>query len=665
MLVTLHLNHWFDLYAAFSIARSMILGQPVNLNQGLKYSGIHDGNFYPSARPTIFTDDIQVTTKEETHSGHFNIFPSLDFCDNFTHLVQTFFDFIHPSDGFVAVGFMVQPGQDSSNELADLIGVRHEDANFKDAGNTAFVLARQWRKSKSVSLKTSFPTIVNPLNLALNDASATYQSYMDVTVNYGTHYLSNYTTGDFVYQVFSYGKDEYSRIKARIPSQPESAFFQFRTYTEPKNEYVGHCKYYGPVKIASADKRFESDIVPHLRDVAYNVRASIFQVIAHRSVFQTLNNLNRETIIGMELKSMGNYASGTVNHLKWLGLMHSSFFAKYGVMVNPSFGVTQLPIDYSVAYAQFAPLYPTLTPTYFLGIKFLYLHLNKVNILQPEIVKTTFLFADTIEVTSDVSIPGNENVVILCNNFLSKSVGSFVPTVTLGIDPRNTTAFKFYATNFIGALQLQNSASSSQLTIYNGHSLLLQAQSSKTNMPLVHLGPNYFNLVPDANAAPFLYRHISNMHGQNLLRESFQNGLSFFVNSIESILNFNIGVKGPEAAYHFSDWIVATLSHPSISSESTLKNFYTRALVLRKTRSPGRSTFAASVPYLSYTMYQHSITALLSVAEEYGAKMDHVENVISNHRASERIAANQNVLNENIRTIAKFLVQQNQATATQ
>lgn len=82
----------------------------------------------------------------------------------------------------------MEPGQKSiANDLAKLIGVKSEDINNDD---TSFVLARQWKKIKSVSTVQDQPDISDDLNTALNSDSANDKTFLNVMTAYGTHFLS-------------------------------------------------------------------------------------------------------------------------------------------------------------------------------------------------------------------------------------------------------------------------------------------------------------------------------------------------------------------------------------------------------------------------------------------------------------------------------------------
>ena len=643
------------------------MGQATNLNLGL-HANIQNGDFlYPSNSDTIFTNSESIT-KENALSAEFDPFPYLDFCDNYTHLVQTFFDYIQPSDSFKAAGFMFQPGQetDTAYELADLIGVKHEDADLFNS-TTSFVLARQWKFSKRVSIEGD-PEIGKGLNATLNPADPpSYYSYMDVVNWNGSHYVSGYVLGDFVYQVFAYDKEDYKIVKDRFP--PNMCYgaypvIAFPPYTEVKNDYEGYSKYYGPLKIASQDSRFE-DILPFTQDLANNVNNSIFRLFADDSTYDKLNGFNTETVVGLNLTSLNILIYDVDFNYIWYRMMQGSFYTKFGVRVNPEFPPASFKIDYSAAYSQFSPLYPTMTPTYFLGMKYLYIDLSTVQILQPEYVKMTFLFADTIEVNTNVSIPGTENVIIFCNNFLSKSVGDSVPEISLSVDPHDSKAFKLYVVSFRGTVKFTNSKSSSQqLTIQDGHSLILKKSAYQPDILVPVVDAEFRNIVPNVTMAPFLYADTGEVFNYELLNNSFEEGLHYFTTSLENILNFNIGEDGPEAAYYFSYWMVFTLGETvQKGASSTIQIFYTRALTLQRTKNYKRSSFPISVPYLSYTMYEDTINALLASAEEYGDKIDNIEQLIRTNRLEEKIAEDQAALNKYIQNIAKFLLEQNKAEA--
>lgn len=474
-----------------------------------------------------------------------------------------------------------------------------------------------------------------------------------------------------MYQVFAYSKDEYDTVKKNFPPNERHGYdmnSDFPRYAQPKTEYSrsGHSKYYGTVKMASNHLKFASDILPHLKDQDYGLESSIFMIpMAAAGVLGPLNKIDSEIIVGMNFKTLGSYITSKELSNKWTDLVRSILFAKYGIMMNPNLRLQKLPFDYATAYAHFTPLYPTTMPTYFLGQKSLYMDLRSVEqIIGPKYVKTTLIFADTIEVASDVSIPGNERVIILCNNFLSKSVGNFVPEVRLGVDPKDSEHFKIYAGNFLGTLQVQSSDPLSHFTIFNGHRLLLEDSKGKKE---VHFDPYFFQKFPDVNNAPFLYGDPGKDNRLQVMKDSFEDGLSLFAVSLENILNYNMGEETPHAAYQFCNWIVNTLKSSGSASvsrlglDNTIGNVYVRALTLQKTRNPDQGDNDPPVPYLSYFMYKEAIEAPCDVAEEYGRKMNHIEELIFQQIKFEKMEANQKTMNNNIKNVAKFLLEQNKA----
>ncbi len=650
----------------------LTIGQPVNLIYGLKY-GINTSDlFYPPSIPSIFTNAHSIT-EEVNLSTEFEAFPSITFCDNYTQLLQAFFHYLDPEDYFKAAGFMFQPGkeQETAYNLADLIGIHRADADLT-GGSSSFVLARQWKRMANFTIQDK-PKLIHELSQTLqNMKPLDTASLLNFYSSVGTHFIAGYTVGDFVYQAFAYEQSDYQMIKERYPteesrSSPE-VVFSFPRYTEIKTEFEGYAKYYGPVKIASADPRFETEIVPHLEDVTNVVNQSIFRLAANREIFNRLNDYGTEIIADVQLRNLEIFTTSDVS-VSWLRLLQNSAFQKFGPMISPSFSSFNLSINYAEAYSQFTPLYPTMTATYLLGMKYLYLDLSSVQVLEPDKVKTVFLLADVIEISQDITLPGNTNVIIVCDVFISKSIGDYAPTLTVNVNPTKSKGFILITETFFGTMKLKSALDSSHSTLYYGSSLVL-TESPLDDIMMVSLGPTYSGQVPNKTTAMFLYEDAGEIFRNDWVITSFQDGLGYFVECTENILNYNMGGDGPEAAFDLARWIVGSLSEPSIEADDEsaldpLTNVYSRALVLLKTRNPERSRGPLFVPYLSYTMYKNVINSLVDAAEAYGNMADRVQQQIDQQRLKEEVAKNQDVLNQNIHNIAKFLLRQNKATQDQ
>lgn len=275
----------------------------------------------------------------------------------------------------------------------------------------------------------------------------------------GTHFIAGYTVGDFVYQAFAYDSEDYKMIKERYPTEKSrsgpSVMFSFPRYTEVKTEYQGYSKYYGPVKIASGDPRFDEEILPYLEDTANIVNHSIFRLAANQEVFDRLNNFNTSVTVRVQLRSLEVYTSSNVS-AKWFLLLQSSAYQKFGRISVPSFRLPNLSINYAEAYHQFSPLYPTKPATYLLGMKCLYLDLSSVIVLEPDVVKTLFLLANVIEISSDVNLPGNTSVIIICDIFASRAHGDYVPTLMVNVNTTNNADFILIADVFYGTMKLKS-----------------------------------------------------------------------------------------------------------------------------------------------------------------------------------------------------------------
>ena len=112
---------------------------------------------------------------------------------------------------------------------------------------------------------------------------------------YGTHFLSGYSVGDCIYQVFVYDEQVYNGVLQQFPQNPNNLFgyngVLFRLFTKPRYTVphsdlaFGHSEHVGKVLALSRDPHLET-IRPHLKDSTYNVNESIFTFLTNFSIFE-------------------------------------------------------------------------------------------------------------------------------------------------------------------------------------------------------------------------------------------------------------------------------------------------------------------------------------------------------------------------------------------
>ena len=369
----------------------------------------------------------------------------------------------------------------------------------------------------------------------------------------------------------------------------------------------------------------------------------------------------------MQLRSLVDFTNEkTITNSCWPSFLKSSLFEKFGQLARPNFKPFVVTPDYKKDFSQFSPLYPTMTATYLLGMKYMYLDLSSIQVLEPDKVKTLFITAGVVELSSDVVLPGNSNVIIICNQFIARSNGNRPLTITVSVDPLNKYEFQLIAENTLGTFKLRSNKwkDGNYATVYNAVTLIL-TESSIDNVMTVGFGSfNYSGLLPSISTANFLYKPTSEIYGNEWIITSFRDALHYFLVCIENILNYEMDAAASDSAILFADWITRSLKE-SIKLDSNFGETYVRLMALVKTRNPTRTKRPVFVPYLTYIMYEKTINALVDLAQEYGTMKDGVQQRIEEQRLNEEIAENQQILNKNIQNIGKFLLGQNKAIRAQ
>ena len=98
-----------------------------------------------------------------------------------------------------------------------------------------FVLARYWKvqwKEAAESFSVS-PAFIQELSAFRNP-----NDIIGLFSKYGTHFLSGYSIGDCIYQVFVYDEQVYNGVLQQFPQNPNHLFgyngVLFRLFTKPR-----------------------------------------------------------------------------------------------------------------------------------------------------------------------------------------------------------------------------------------------------------------------------------------------------------------------------------------------------------------------------------------------------------------------------------------------
>ena len=645
---------------------STALGTQFNLLHGFNINWLHDGAQSGLPFYAIESQNLVNSFASQTRNGdrpYFGDWIQLSFHSDFSDLFGEFLSiWKFEQESYKSSAFTKQPNfsddQAAKNAIAELLGIPARYVGSQDKG---FVLARYWKilqttdmgqisANGTLSLEQEFSQLTDK-----NDA-------IKLFTKYGTHYLSGYSTGDLIYQVFVYDKEVYEDVYMQYPQTSDYLFgrsgdhfrlFTQKRYTVADTLTVGYTEHIGSVLALSRDPYFDT-IRHYLKDEHYDVSESIFKFILDFSVAQKTNQMNKTIQVELNFSAISNKSLSSMD-LKhnWDEAVMTTTFQKFGREVSPDFRPVPAP-NYFSYMDTFNPSLVTSTATTHTSIIHMNFNLQDLRILNPKFVTDLFIFADVIEIHpgNAVNLPGQNSVHIICREFVSHSSGDSIPEVFISTDN-----FKIISSRFVGVLSIVDNTNMTHLTISDGlvyntvrdptipGLFTVSAFESVTRLPTPSIIPDMYNKAP------------SNYHERWLTR-TFLNALELEMVSVQNILSIRANDREVEAAEQSLSWITQTLSNDNTKLSTDLEAVLCQALVINKTRESEYLRQALVVPRLTYPEYEDLYNNMLTLVHSYEHSMATVANEISKHKQNEAIASTQAELNDNIRSIGNFLVKQ-------
>ncbi|KAJ6639127.1 Torso-like protein, partial [Pseudolycoriella hygida] len=197
-------------------------------------------------------DGLAVTT-EENEPGSFHGDFHMEFCDNRKQLFQAYFrDFTierldNPWQAFTG-GWHLEVaarklGINSSFIKGDFCYVLVRVSRFRETGRLSRPIPPNQLLYEDVSARIR--------NMTIGDTTSTVQ-FMN---SFGTHYIDSYVTGNSLYQVFVYSKQNYKHIKERLKARGVAALSRLDLYNYFAPWYAEHL---GQIRSASGNATIEA-----------------------------------------------------------------------------------------------------------------------------------------------------------------------------------------------------------------------------------------------------------------------------------------------------------------------------------------------------------------------------------------------------------------------
>ena len=638
--------------------------------------GIKGNSFDDKFFPVSVTDLIEIKKikSEQIDYQYFGPFIQISFHSDFENLLQEFYGTTRfGDDTFEGGGLILQPNFDNDtiaqSNIASMLGILPEHTKDPELG---FVLMRYWKSIRTQEAKVSAVNR-NYLEEFMNIDRNEPDIILNMFSKYGTHFVSKYTEGDFIYQVFVYLKEDYDEVEEEFPDDPDYLFgiygILFRKYTKiktilPDGQVTGYSHYVGDILAASKDPVL-SNIVPLLYDNVYRVY-SLLMFLTDSAIFDETKEMETvvPTIIELSSVSKRVYTRRLMpsKSQAWDSVLKASIYQKFGSLSSPGLQSVgeEAVIEY---YSSFNPDLVTSTATSYTAIVQDTFDLTELKIINPDYVTDLFIFADILQLQNSAKafLPATNTIYLICREFISNSSGSTVPEISVG-NGNSVPEIKLIASSFKGTLKITyNSNIQSHITVSDG--TVFETVVNEDGNFTVISNPNFHLELPIPSVVPELYVVDPLEYREIWLANSYLNGLQLLAITIETVYSLLVE-DSIEAAKESLNWMIMTLetAKNETNINDDLEIVLSRLLALKKLY-PDPSEPILLVPTLTYPQYKASYDLYLDSVDAYETKLSEISQEISTRLQTEDIIDSLQELSENILEIGKFLVGMVQADA--
>ncbi len=650
------------------------MGNQFNAVHGLKLDWSQTGGngdlFYSTREQGVINvQGHQIVNSSKTMFGEF-IHISLH--PNMADLLQTFFDMWEFSDdNYLSGGLTQQPGYKGDDtyqrSLAQVLGIPVEYFYTH-----SFALLRFWKHLSTTSITSASISEQFLLELHMANTTGNPDNLVNLFSKYGTHYVSEYQTGNLLYQIIVYEPEFFAVVNQEFPDDedhrngPDGDYF--RQYTKLHEEHegdvsTGFSTHIGELLVATQDPAL-NDLIPLLNDPTYDVNPSILMFMENFTLVTLAEELTQSIQSRIVFKSIHQRIPDRdlMTKSSWERVLRGATYHKFGTTGSPYFE-QRFPPSVENFYSTFNPNLVTSTATAYTAIVQMNFDLKDLGqVLNPEYITDLYIFADVLEISagSTLSVPGTNTVYLVCRQFIAHSRANSVPEILIGSQHSKPT-IKIVADSFIGVLRVTYVQANLEHESYiNGSVFTLTPDPDHENITSVTTVPEKELKVPNYSTLPELYEmENSTEFWEEWLPQSFEQSMEIALVSSENILNLRADTYSLRTANKVLRWIIKTLSQGGNETSyinSDLEMVLGRAHLLLKTTHPQYARLI--VPKLTFPQYQDLYESLLDQVKTYEEKLADITEEINQRKATETIISGQEVLNENIKQIGEFLVEQ-------
>lgn len=248
------------------------------------------------ARPVFARGSYRTETRLQ--QGHFRRRPRYDFCRSYHQLLAALFSDWH-IEGTSQPQRALMAGT-PPKWIADRLGIRPMYLN-----NTFYyVLVRLERPIKRVKLAGT-PHANLQFQYVASKAGDPVTASQQLVKRFGTHYVSHFQTGDFVYQVYVYN-----------PMTAVNIEKLFDAYSLDDSDLDGASRLFSPwyashigrVTLASAPLEFSQLVGPRLRErVWFRYYQSLFKLVEQPELLAATRQLSGVMVTGVRMRGLSHF----------------------------------------------------------------------------------------------------------------------------------------------------------------------------------------------------------------------------------------------------------------------------------------------------------------------------------------------------------------------
>lgn len=495
--------------------------------------------------------------------------------------------------------------------------------------------------------------IVSTDSNTLNAASAL--EFIKCFNKIGTHYVSEVTAGDKIFQVFAYNNKAFAELTKAFNASAEGKGYvdgieanSFQYYTTPSNSStgvdLGYVSQLGSINIVSEDNIFQVSLkAGQWNDPDRAKGNSIFSAYNSPGKIQ-LTDFKSVVAVSFKLTPIGNLIPVDTSEKGrdfWNRLFKGAMLQKYGHNIQVTY-----PSKNSYQWKKLlsntgAWLSTIATPT--INVYVDHLALNEIQLTNREIVKDFSSWSIVMESKqSSTAIPGEEVSIF---SYLIDTTGPDAPP---SIELSSKTAFnnlKMACGQMDGALTIGYANATEQKTIMDGIVLISDTSNKQFDRSTITISSDLFG-----------------KQDEDLLTNQATN-LNFSIVSCQTLL-YSRGDTAKDAqnlAHNCLVWLTDIIPNKeTISSE--LATIRLRAAYLAHIAG-NLEEEGVTVPYLTYKSYETYIDSMSKAAGTLNATIYDYQNKIALQKNAELTAKTAEEINDNIKKSGNLLKQYIDAVA--